>query len=76
MIYAITHHDMNHFKLGNILKLLHHEVFCIGHDHSHELEEIGNKIAEKCKGLSLTILVIGGYISKMDRTLEAWKDVS
>ncbi|KAI3455561.1 hypothetical protein Pfo_012224 [Paulownia fortunei] len=40
------------------------------------LEEIGKKIAENCRGLPLSIVVIGGHLAKSKRTLEYWKYVA
>ncbi|KAL7153445.1 hypothetical protein ABFS83_04G169000 [Erythranthe nasuta] len=41
-----------------------------------ELEKIGKKIAKKCKGLPLLIVVIGGLLRKYSRTTELWENVS
>ncbi|KAL6534634.1 hypothetical protein OROGR_013309 [Orobanche gracilis] len=38
-----------------------------------ELQDIGKKIVEKCKGLPLSIIVIGGLVSKSERTREYWE---
>ncbi|KAG8380180.1 hypothetical protein BUALT_Bualt07G0166700 [Buddleja alternifolia] len=38
-----------------------------------ELEEIGKKIAKTCKGLPLSIAVIGGLLAKSKRTPRYWK---
>ncbi|KAK6796445.1 hypothetical protein RDI58_004146 [Solanum bulbocastanum] len=77
-IYAATSspHKMNLLDLDNSWKLLRDQVFGLEHDHPPELGEIGKEIAEKCKGLPFTISVISGHLSKMDRTLESWKDVA
>ncbi|MCD7452683.1 hypothetical protein HAX54_017743 [Datura stramonium] len=77
-MYASTSspHEMNLLDLDNSWKLLCAKVFGPKHDHSPKLEEIGKKIVEKCQGLPLTISVIAGHLSKMDRTLESWKDVA
>ncbi|XP_070056648.1 putative late blight resistance protein homolog R1A-10 [Nicotiana tomentosiformis] len=72
---SISPHHMNLLNLENSWKLLRDNVFGPENDHPHELEKFGKKIVEKCKGLPLTILVIAGHLSKMARTLEAWKDV-
>ncbi|TMW91174.1 hypothetical protein EJD97_014689 [Solanum chilense] len=53
-------------------ELLRHKVFGSKHDHL-ELEDIGKKIAEQCQGLPLTILVIAGQLSKIERTRICWK---
>ncbi|KAK4402391.1 putative late blight resistance proteinR1A-10 [Sesamum angolense] len=41
-----------------------------------ELEEIGKEIARKCGGLPLSIVVIGGLLSKTSTTQEYWRSVS
>ncbi|XP_074568475.1 disease resistance protein Pik-2-like [Curcuma longa] len=41
-----------------------------------ELEKIGKKILQKCDGLPLAIVTIGGLLaSKPDKNLEEWKDL-
>ncbi|KAL1561265.1 putative late blight resistance protein R1B-16 [Salvia divinorum] len=39
------------------------------------LQEIGRKIAKDCRGLPLAISVMGGMLSKMDRSEEAWQKI-
>ncbi|KAG5569532.1 hypothetical protein H5410_059298 [Solanum commersonii] len=41
-----------------------------------ELETIGEKIANKCQGLPLTIVVVAGLLSKSKRTKEEWENVA
>ncbi|GFP82781.1 putative late blight resistance protein homolog r1b-17, partial [Phtheirospermum japonicum] len=41
-----------------------------------ELEETGKKIAKNCKGLPLSINVIGGLLSKSEPTQESWEYVA
>ncbi|KAL7115169.1 hypothetical protein ACP275_04G168400 [Erythranthe tilingii] len=41
-----------------------------------KLEKIGMKIAKKCKGLPLLIVVIGGLLSKSSSTQELWEKIS
>ncbi|XP_057763729.1 putative late blight resistance protein homolog R1A-10 [Salvia miltiorrhiza] len=40
-----------------------------------ELEEIGKKIGESCKGLPLSIVVVGGLLAKSKPTREYWEDI-
>ncbi|XP_073294590.1 putative late blight resistance protein homolog R1B-12 [Primulina huaijiensis] len=42
----------------------------------HNLQDIGKKIAQKCHGLPLSIVVIGGLLSKINMTHEAWHAVA
>ncbi|XP_047951834.1 putative disease resistance protein At3g14460 [Salvia hispanica] len=41
-----------------------------------ELEEIGKKIVERCGGLPLSIVVIGGHLKKSSREIEYWEKVA
>ncbi|KAL2515660.1 Disease resistance protein RPP13 [Forsythia ovata] len=41
-----------------------------------ELEEIGRKIVQNCRGLPLAIVVIGGLLSKATKTQNYWKNVA
>ncbi|KAL7114780.1 hypothetical protein ACP275_04G142900 [Erythranthe tilingii] len=41
-----------------------------------ELEEIAKKIVRKCRGLPLSIVVIGGLLRKSYKTKEYWEDVA
>ncbi|GER40422.1 disease resistance protein RGH5 [Striga asiatica] len=41
-----------------------------------ELEEIGKEIAKKCRGLPLSIVVIGGLLAKSEQTRQSWQHVS
>ena len=40
-----------------------------------QLESIGKKIVEKCKGLPLSIVVIGGLMAKSELTLKYWEHI-
>ncbi|KAA8529811.1 hypothetical protein F0562_034332 [Nyssa sinensis] len=41
-----------------------------------ELMEIGKKIAKKCQGLPLAILVVAGLLAKKEKTQDWWKQVA
>ncbi|XP_022847212.1 putative late blight resistance protein homolog R1B-14 isoform X2 [Olea europaea var. sylvestris] len=41
-----------------------------------ELEEAGKEIAENCKGLPLSLVVIGGHLSKANKTKDHWEYVA
>ncbi|KAL9170589.1 hypothetical protein ABFS82_04G154800 [Erythranthe guttata] len=41
-----------------------------------ELEDIGKEIVQKCKGLPLSISVIGGLLGRSHKTQEYWKIIS
>ncbi|XP_057775432.1 putative late blight resistance protein homolog R1B-14 [Salvia miltiorrhiza] len=56
------------------------ELFCkkaFQHeDCPSELEEVGRQIVKLCKGLALSIVVIGGRLLKSSRTVGYWKSVA
>ncbi|XP_073123682.1 putative late blight resistance protein homolog R1A-10 isoform X2 [Henckelia pumila] len=41
-----------------------------------DLQEIGKTIAQNCGGLPLSVLVIGGFLSKLEMTQEVWRSVA
>ncbi|XP_057802250.1 late blight resistance protein R1-A-like [Salvia miltiorrhiza] len=40
-----------------------------------ELEKIGRNIVETCRGLPLSIVVMGGLLERLERTKECWKSI-
>ncbi|XP_057800189.1 putative late blight resistance protein homolog R1A-10 [Salvia miltiorrhiza] len=42
----------------------------------HELEKIGKKIVENCRGLPLSIVVVGGILKNREHTLGVWVSIS
>lgn len=52
-------------------KLLHQKLF-VDERCPQELEEVGKEIAAKCQGLPLAIVVVAGYLLKIDRTRDCW----
>nr|ALA65537.1 disease resistance protein RxCC-like-NB-ARC [Vitis pseudoreticulata] len=40
-----------------------------------ELEDLGKKITEKCKGLPLAIVVSGGLLSRKEKTKSSWEKI-
>ncbi|KAL0356135.1 UNVERIFIED_CONTAM: putative late blight resistance proteinR1B-16 [Sesamum radiatum] len=57
------------------------ELFCrhVFEEEDHcppELEKIGKRIVKKCKGLPLAIIVVGGLLSKSDKTQEYWEKIA
>ena len=54
-------------------------MFCIivfgGRSCPLELEKIGKKIVKSCRGLPLSIVVVGGVLEKLERTNECWKSI-
>ncbi|OVA05103.1 Disease resistance protein [Macleaya cordata] len=55
------------FPLGGRI----HEVNC-----PSELEDLGKKMVAKCGGLPLAIVVLGGLVSRKDKTQIAWSKVN
>lgn len=41
-----------------------------------ELVEMGKRIAERCQGLPLAIVVVAGLLSNVSRTLDCWKRIA
>ncbi|KAK4437247.1 putative late blight resistance proteinR1A-10 [Sesamum alatum] len=72
----------NHYVTVNLLDedkswdLLCEKVFAQQSCPYQELEEIGREIAKGCCGLPLAIVVIGGLLSKSDKTREYWEFVA
>ncbi|CAA3024496.1 putative late blight resistance protein homolog R1C-3 [Olea europaea var. sylvestris] len=68
-------HHMQFLNETDSWNLLRREVF--GKDSCPvELEKAGNDVAKNCKGLPLSLVVIGGHLSKANRTKEHWEYVA
>ncbi|XP_074588941.1 disease resistance protein Pik-2-like [Curcuma longa] len=70
------------FKVSALSPVLSWELFCrrvfeaLDYNCPPELENIGREILQKCNGLPLAIVTIGGLLaSKLDKNLEEWKDL-
>ncbi|GER53529.1 disease resistance protein [Striga asiatica] len=57
---------------GNSWTLFRKSVFG-EHDCPLELEELGKKISRDCKGLPLSIVVVGGHLANSTQTREHWQ---
>ncbi|XP_047975942.1 putative late blight resistance protein homolog R1B-16 [Salvia hispanica] len=69
-----SHHRVQLLSRLESWNLLHRLVF--GEENcAPELDEIGQKIASDCSGLPLAISVIGGMLSKMERTKDVWEKI-
>ncbi|XP_047978784.1 putative late blight resistance protein homolog R1B-8 [Salvia hispanica] len=69
-----SQHQMQLLSESESWNLLHQLVF--GEEECPpELQEIGQKIAKDCDGLPLAISVIGGLLSKMERSEDAWRKI-
>ncbi|KAK4427721.1 putative late blight resistance proteinR1B-16 [Sesamum alatum] len=71
-----SHHEMSRLKVDESWNLIHRNVFAPGETCSRGLESVGIKIAENCRGLPLTINVIGGILSQAERTQVFWDQVA
>ncbi|KAL7099405.1 hypothetical protein ACP275_09G082700 [Erythranthe tilingii] len=68
--------EMNFLDDDKSWDLLCKNIFEKEEDCPHELEEIGKKIAKNCKGLPLSIVVIGGLLANSKHTTEHWEYIS
>ncbi|KAL0284064.1 UNVERIFIED_CONTAM: putative late blight resistance proteinR1B-17 [Sesamum radiatum] len=71
-----SHHHMNLLKDDSSWKLLHQKVFAPQETCTPELEEVGKRIANNCRGLPLAINVIGGLLSQAKRSPESWEQIA
>ncbi|KAL0384876.1 UNVERIFIED_CONTAM: putative late blight resistance proteinR1A-10 [Sesamum radiatum] len=71
-----SHHQMNLLKDDSSWKLLHQKVFAPQETCTPELEEVGKRIANNCRGLPLAINVIGGLLSQAKRSPESWEQIA
>ncbi|KAK6148791.1 hypothetical protein DH2020_016316 [Rehmannia glutinosa] len=68
-------HEMNFLDEEKSWDLLRKHVF--GEESFPlELEETGKKIAKSCKGLPLSIVVVGGFLAKSQKTRAYWEYVA
>ncbi|KAG6434660.1 hypothetical protein SASPL_106300 [Salvia splendens] len=58
---------------GSADRLQHHKLVFGEEECPPELQEIGRKIAKDSDGLPLAISVIGGLLSKMERSEDVWR---
>ncbi|KAK4414180.1 putative late blight resistance proteinR1B-12 [Sesamum alatum] len=68
------HHQMRFLNDDESWKLLQ-EKACVEENYL-ELEKFGKEIAENCRVLPLTIAVIGGVLSKHDKTQDIWEHIA
>ncbi|KAL7115011.1 hypothetical protein ACP275_04G157200 [Erythranthe tilingii] len=75
-----THFDSLLFELSFLDESQSWDLFCrktFGEAGCpSELEDIGKEIVKKCKGLPLSISVIGGLLGRSNRTQKYWKNIS
>ncbi|XP_047948746.1 putative late blight resistance protein homolog R1A-10 [Salvia hispanica] len=69
------HYDMQLLNMSASWDLLRQTVFG-EEDCPLELQGIGSKIASECGGLPLAIHVIGGILSKVERSKDVWEQIS
>ncbi|KAH6816674.1 hypothetical protein C2S51_021494 [Perilla frutescens var. frutescens] len=70
-----SQHEVQLLEESESWNLLHRTVFG-EEDCPYALEEIGRKIARDCGGLPLAINVIGGVLSKAERSRDVWEHVA
>ncbi|KAL0425308.1 UNVERIFIED_CONTAM: putative late blight resistance proteinR1A-4 [Sesamum radiatum] len=67
-------HQMRFLNDDESWKLLQ-ETACLEENYL-ELEKFGKEIAKNCRGLPLTIAVIGGVLSKLDKRQDVWEHIA
>ncbi|XP_019229988.1 PREDICTED: putative late blight resistance protein homolog R1B-12 [Nicotiana attenuata] len=67
-------HHMPFLSLEDSWKLLSLKVFG-KEDCPPQLGEVGKQIAQKCRGLPLSVVVIAGLLSRTNRTYDDWKQI-
>ncbi|RWR76927.1 Disease resistance protein [Cinnamomum micranthum f. kanehirae] len=72
---VIDHHYIRLLNEYESWELFHKKIFPKGVVCPLELMETGRKILEKCCGLPLAIVVLGGLLSRRDMTFSAWTRV-
>ncbi|KAK4438054.1 putative late blight resistance proteinR1A-10 [Sesamum alatum] len=70
-----TPHCMRCLSIHESWELLSSKIF-VDKPCPMELLTIGKQIACKCQGLPLAIVVVGGLLSKLDKTLDVWEKVA
>ncbi|KAK4364237.1 hypothetical protein RND71_015595 [Anisodus tanguticus] len=67
-------HDLRLFKNEESWLLLQRKVF--GEEKCpEELKQIGQEIAEKCKGLPLSVVLVAGLLARMDEKEQCWRQL-
>lgn len=68
-------HSLNCLSKEECWRLLHAQVFA-GKPCPSDLVKIGKKIAKKCQGLPLAIVVVAGYLSQIEKKRDCWAEVA
>nr|XP_016442829.1 PREDICTED: putative late blight resistance protein homolog R1B-17 isoform X1 [Nicotiana tabacum]XP_016442830.1 PREDICTED: putative late blight resistance protein homolog R1B-17 isoform X1 [Nicotiana tabacum] len=67
-------HDLRLFNNDESWSLLQRKVF--GEEKCpEELKQVGQEIAKKCKGLPLSVVLVAGLLSRMDKEEKCWKQL-
>lgn len=69
-------HHMRFLSVDEGWELLKMKVFSKQGSCPLELEEIGKRIVDKCRGLPLAIVVVGGHLSKINKNRDVWLSVA
>ncbi|XP_047953978.1 putative late blight resistance protein homolog R1A-10 [Salvia hispanica] len=69
-------HCLRCLSMHESWELLSSKIFVGGESCPQEMVEVGKQIAYKCHGLPLTIVVLGGLLSKMSKKIDVWESVA
>ncbi|XP_042062168.1 putative late blight resistance protein homolog R1A-10 isoform X2 [Salvia splendens] len=69
-------HCLRCLSMHESWELLSSKIFVGGESCPQDMVEVGKQIAYKCHGLPLTIVVLGGLLSKMNKKIDVWESVA
>lgn len=68
-------HQMQFMTASQSWDLLKHKVF--GNNYCPwSLQKVGKQIAQKCLGLPLVVVLVAGFLSSVDQSVDSWEEIS
>ncbi|XP_073106777.1 putative disease resistance RPP13-like protein 3 isoform X2 [Elaeis guineensis] len=72
----IPPHELQHLNDTESLELFRRKAFPPNEDVPTELRELIQQLARRCGGLPLALVVLGGLLSRKDRSYDTWSKVA